>query len=218
MRKKATMGRGALFAALFAMMGPALALAEATLPVGTRLRVMTVRPRDGSIYANPDRVVHEDSNSITLDDTSGIGTITWTKENRWLIAKVEAGNDQVLTLWVSGGTGRTTVRREDIISTAVSEWRRTRGRSALIGAAIGAGAGALVGFGLGDDPPESFPIVLSAGYKALILGALLMPVGALFGATVPPAERWGEVPADRIRVGLAPLRGGGAAVSLGLAY
>ena len=211
------MGRGPLFAVLIAMMAPALALADSTLPVGTRLRVMTVGPREGSIYANPARVVHENSNSITVDDSTGVGTITWAKENRWLIGKVEAGDDQALTLWVSGGTGRTTVRREDITSMEVSEWRRTRGRGALIGAGIGAGVGALVGFSMGDDPSDSF-MEFTAADKAMILGVFLMSVGALIGVAVPPAERWGKASADPIRVGLAPLRGGGTAVSLRLAY
>jgi hypothetical protein len=208
------MGRGVLFAVLFATMAPALAPAESALPVGARVRLMTVSPRE---YARPAQVVHEDANSVTMDDTSGVGTVTWTKANRWLIGKVEPGGDRTLALWASGGTGRTTVRRADITSVAVSEWRRTRGKTALIGAGIGAGTGVLVGFGLGDDPRE-FPIVFTAPQKALVLGVLLGSVGALIGVAVPPGERWREVPADHIRVGLSPLRGSGAAISLGLAY
>ena len=212
------MGRGVLFAVLLATMAPALAPAEPTLPVGTRVRLMTVRPQGYSSLVHPAQVTHEDANSITMDDTSGVGTITWAKENRWLIAKVEAGDAQVLTLWVSGGTGRTTVRRADITSMAVSEWRRTRVKTALIGAGVGAAAGALVGLGLGDDPPESFPLWYSAEEKALLLGVLLGSVGALIGVAVPPGERWGDVPAGHIRVGMAPRRGSGAAVSLSLFY
>jgi len=211
------MPRRVLVVALLATLAPALGAAEPTSSVGRRLRLTTVRPQVDPSHANPARVVREDANSITVVHAPDEAPITWTKEGQWLIGKVVAADDRRLTLRVSGRAQPVIVRHEDITSMAVSEWRRSRARGALVGAGIGAGAGALMGFASGDDSPGSF-IAFTAGEKALILGVALIPVGALIGVVVPSAERWGEVPTDRIRLSLALVRGSGAGVSLGLAF
>ena len=210
------MHRSVLVAALFSILVPALGAAETTLPVGKRLRLTTVRPQEDSSHANPARVLGEDANSITLVPAPGEAPITWTKEGRWLMGTVVAADERRLVLQVSGRSQPVILRREDISAMVVSEWRRTRGKGALMGAGIGAGVGLLMGFLSGDDPPGWF--AFTAGEKAVMLAVALAPIGVLVGLAVPPAERWREVPTDRIRLSLAPARGGGAAVSLRLAF
>ena len=133
------------------------------------------------------------------------------------VGTVLALDDKNLTLQVPGQADTTVLRRNDITNVAVSAGRRSRGKNALIGTAMGAGVGALLGFANGSDPRSAF-IRLTAGEKALILAVVLAPVGALIGAVVRPAERWRELPPDRIRLSLVPVSGRGAAVSLAFVF
>jgi hypothetical protein len=134
-----------------------------------------------------------------------------------LVGTVLALDDKNLTLQVPGKTDTAVLRREDITELFVSAGRRSRGRGALIGAAIGAGAGALIGLAAGSDDRSNF-IRFSAGQKAVLFGIVLAPIGALVGAAGHPAERWKELPKDRIRLSLAPVSGRGAAVSLAFVF
>ena len=178
----------------------AVALADDTVQLasGTRVRV-TVR-------TGGDRVV---GTVLALDD-----------KNLTLLSRVIPTPSRSLTrveLQVPGKTDTTVLRREDIMKVAVYAGRRSRGRGALIGTAIGVGAGALIGLAAGSDDQSAF-IRLSAAGKAALIAMVLAPVGAVVGAVVHPAERWEELPKDRIRLSLVPVSGRGAAVSLAFGF
>jgi hypothetical protein len=143
------------------------------------------------------------------------------------------------TLTVSTGSGReVVVRRTEVRQLERSLGRRSRGGSALRGAAIGLGIGGVLGAGIGamsgDDrervvacpPYYGFgfgPLcgdlfLFSAGDKALIGGVALGTVGALLGGiggAVAPGERWQRAQASGPTLTLRPHRGAlGAELSL----
>ena len=134
-----------------------------------------------------------------------------------LVGTVLALDDKNLTLQVSGKPDTTVLRREDITKVAVSAGRRSRGRGALIGAALGAGAAVFIGLAAGSDDSGTF-IAFSAGQKALLAAIVLVPIEAVIGAAVHPPERWKELPKDRIRLSFTPVSGRGAAVSLAFLF
>jgi hypothetical protein len=103
----------------------------------------------------------------------------------------------------------------------VSAGRHSRAR----GAGIGAGIGVLLGLGVGglalatcDDGPDSWECV-SAGANMIGLPPILGAGGAIVGALLPPAERWEEVPRERLRVTARPiLKRDGAGVAVAVSF
>lgn len=77
--------------------------------------------------------------------------------------------------------------RGSITRLEVSLGRGSRGKTARKGALIGAVLGVVLGFAAGDDRNNS--IFSSAGGKALALGLLMAPLGAISGA-LAGQERW----------------------------
>lgn len=77
-----------------------------------------------------------------------------------------------------------------------------KGRGALIGLGAGAATGALIGLVSGDDPPGWF--AFTAEEKALGLGVIFAPVGALVGALVAPGTQW--APVSAASAGSMPVR------------
>jgi hypothetical protein len=100
------------------------------------------------------------------------------------------------------------VRREDVLKLEASQGRRSRIRGALIGTAIGAGGGALIG-----SADKGYGAAGALG-GALVLGL----AGGVIGALVPAAERWRELPGNRLRFSVGPVRGRGAAVAVSVAF
>ena len=92
--------------------------------------------------------------------------------------------------------------------------RRQVGGGIVMGGAIGAGVGMLLGFAAGDDDPGI--LAMSAGDKAAIGAVLLGVAGAGIGGLVgarSSREKWEHVPLGGVaaRIGLAP-RGDGVAL------
>ncbi len=84
-------------------------------------------------------------------------------------------------------TGPVTFTRDEILRVSYKTGTH-HGRNALIGTAIGAGAGA-VAFGAGDPHREVIP----GGAKGAAIGAILFaPLGAAVGAVLP-SEAWRDV-------------------------
>ena len=105
----------------------------------------------------------------------------------------------------------------------VSRGQKSHARlGAVIGFLTGALSGAVIGFSLGDDPPffgEPFPF--SARNKAAIGFLLGGGGGAIIGAQIGKAvhgEQWEEVPLERLRVSLTPLRDGGFALGFSVRF
>ena len=191
--------RYALTAALVGILllaaGAALADDAVQLASGTRVRV-TVRTGGGRLVGTV----------LALND-----------KNLTLLGAVIPTPSRGLELQVPGKTDTTVLRREDITKVDVSAGRRSRGRGALIGAALGAGAAVFIGLAAGSDDPGTF-IAFSAGQKALLAAIVLVPIEAVIGAAVHPPERWKELPKDRIRLSFTPVSGRGAAVSLAFLF
>jgi hypothetical protein len=144
--------------------------------------------------------------------------LTLATEDRPLVGAFIALDAGTLTLLLAGRTDAMAVRRESIRRVEVSEGYRSRGKGALYGAIIGAGAGAVIGVagGVANNPPSNR--VLGASVGGIFLAFLGAPVGGLVGMAVPPAERWKDLPMDRLRVSLAPVRGRGAAISVAFVF
>jgi hypothetical protein len=134
-------------------------------------------------------------------------------------------DDATLTLR-RGPRGETMqVPRAAITTLEVSRGGR-RGKGALIGAAAGLASGVALGLGTGHHCTgsdwELLYVVLTVGVdcrggsRAAVLSALTVPSGALVGFLLAPGEKWEMASTDRLRIGVAPTRGGGvrAAVSL----
>ncbi len=189
--------RYALTAALVGILSLAAGAASAddTVPLASGTRVRVTAPTGGG------RLV---GTVVALDDKSLTLRISGKTDNRSIAPQV------------SGKTDTTVLRREEISRLFVSEGRGSRGRAALIGAAYGAGASAVLGLAAGNDSPESF-IRLSAVAKAALFCVVLVPIGALIGAS-HPAERWKELPTNAVRMSLAPVRGLGASVSIAFVF
>ncbi|MGH7582241.1 MAG: hypothetical protein ACREL5_03335 [Gemmatimonadales bacterium] len=75
-------------------------------------------------------------------------------------------------------------------SLAIRDGRGSRGRGALIGAAIGGGAGVLLGLAAGNSCSNPEVICISPRGVAEVFGVLFGGIGAIVGAAVTPAWRW----------------------------
>lgn len=115
-----------------------------------------------------------------------------------------------LTLKVDGTEQTLGVARSSIVKFEVSAGKRSRGKRALVGAGILTGLTAVVALTSRVSEERAYGL----GY-ALFLGP---PFGALWATLLPNPERWKELPADRIRVSVAPMRGRGVAVSLNVVF
>ena len=192
--------RYALTVALVGILSLAAGAASAddTVPLASGTRVRVTVPTGGGRLVGT--VVAVDDKSLTL-------RVSGKSDNKSITS---------ITPQVSGKTDTTVLRREEISRLFVSEGRGSRGRAALIGAAYGAGASAVLGLAAGSDPPESF-IRLSAAAKAALFCVVLVPIGALIGAG-NPGERWKELPTSAVHLSLAPARGRGASVSMAFVF
>jgi hypothetical protein len=97
------------------------------------------------------------------------------------------------------------LHRRDITGMEIRWGGRPRSTNILIGTALGAGVGALIGLASGDDDPSEF-LALKAEEKALIFAVPLALVGALIGLALP-AEDWQPAPQDCIGVSVWPVPG-----------
>jgi hypothetical protein len=156
--------------------------------------------------------------SATADETPPLaaGTrvrVQMSNERQRLVGRVFALDNDSLTLQVEKEEAPRVLPRAQVSALAVSAGRRSRGRLALLGAGVGVVVGAVIGFAGGDDPNVDEG-GLTAGENAVEGAGIFGAIGALIGLAVPPGERWKEVPLDRVRVSLLPIRGRGIGVSV----
>ena len=124
-----------------------------------------------------------------------------------------AVDNERLTLQIENEKTPRVLPRAEVTALAVSAGRRSRGRGALLGAGVGVVVGAVIGFAGGDDPNVDEG-GLTASENAVEGAGIFGAIGALIGLAIPPGERWKEVPLDRVRVSLLPVRGRGVRVSV----
>lgn len=126
-----------------------------------------------------------------------------------------------LVLNVEGRAEPLTVPLASVSVLEVHRGRKSRvGRGALIGLAVGAGGGAIIGALATSDSclfdPDPCPAA-GAGAGALFFVLPGTVIGAIIGA-LTRTDRWETVPLDQIRVGLTPLQPHGFTVSFSVRF
>ena len=195
-------------------MAAAPAVAEHRLTIGKRVRLTTVDPPGRPNVADTLRALHENEGRVTI--SLGDGPITWTKNREWLQGDLVASDPRHLTVRVDRQSEPLVIRREDVTALDVWDASRSRGKGALVGGAVGLGLGAVMGLASGDD--QGGLVAFSAGQKALILGILMTPLGALIGLAVAPERDWRNVPLDRLRMTLGRTPEDGARISMNVSF
>jgi hypothetical protein len=103
--------------------------------------------------------------------------------------------------------------RERVARLEVGSTRNFQRRGAIAGGALGLAAGLAIDTRSSDDGCGCGSMIPATPFLALIgTGA-----GFLVGTVVRPA-RWTDIPLDRVRVGVGPVRGKGVAVRVAIAF
>ncbi len=140
-----------------------------------------------------------------------------------LTGSLVALEEAKLKLQREGSSEVVEIPRRDVTRLEVSTKRSRRGRAAGIGALVGLGVGAALGYAAGDDcnTPDAPSIVCiprpaSAGGVGLVGAAL----GAAIGAAVGPGEKWEVRDPGRIQLAVSPSprRSGGVGLSLSIGF
>lgn len=145
-----------------------------------------------------------------------------------LIGTLVGLDETTLTLRRYGVDDTLQVPREAIARLEVSRHRSRKAKGAALGALIGLGAALAVGVAAGDDcgliQGDDFSTRLQRsfcfdkGETAVISAILFVPAGTLLGLVAAPGEKWEPSTPGRLRVGVAPMRGGGVRVGLSVAF
>ncbi len=130
-----------------------------------------------------------------------------------LVGRLVAQDDQSLTLQVREDRAPVVVPRTRVTRVEESLRPGRKGHGALMGAAVGAGAAAILGVAAGED---------CSGDKWLCFSGsaiLFAPLGALIGGLAAPGERWGLVSSGhQIGVSMVPIRGRGIGASISVNF
>jgi hypothetical protein len=144
-----------------------------------------------------------------------------------LIGTVVSLDEATLTLQRQGAEGTLLVPLHAITTLEVSRHRSRKGKGAAIGALVGLGSAVAIGLAAGDDCTGSAhgddllsrldrSLCFGVAETTLLSAILTVPAGALLGLVTAPGEKWEASIPDRLRIAVAPVRGGGvrAAVSV----
>lgn len=185
------------------VLAPSLEAVEPPLPIGARLRIMTVSPPSGPEEAGdlpPGPVHREDAHSVIYrapDDER----VTLTKRGYWLVGELVEADDQLVTM-EAGLAGPRTIRRQDVTRLAVSNGRRSRGRGALLGFVAGYGVGFAGTCILGElYGSSSGGCGEGAFWGGVVYGPMVGAFGAGVGALASGGEVWKDISLDRIPSG-----------------
>jgi hypothetical protein len=140
-------------------------------------------------------------------------------------------DETTLTLQRQGAKGPLQVPRAAITKIEASRHPSRKARGAGIGLLVGLGAAAVVGLAAGDNckpVPENDlwdlgarlqnSLCYSKGDMALLSGILLVPAATLLGVVASPGEKWEVSTTDRLRIAVAPARGGGVRAALAIRF
>src|SRR5262245_30541312 len=128
-----------------------------------------------------------------------------------------------LKLQREGSSEVVEIPRRDVTRLEVNTRKSRRGKAAAIGALVGFGVGAILGYSAGDDcgAPDAPSLVCfereaTAGGGGLVGAGL----GALIGVAVGPGEKWEVRDPGRVRltVSPAPRRGRGVGLALSIGF
>jgi hypothetical protein len=131
-----------------------------------------------------------------------------------------------LTLQRPGAKGSLQVPRATITIVEASRHRSRKAVGAGIGLLVGLGATAAVYMGAGDrcagaPKDDLLPQLLCAvGTRgsAILSGILIVPAATLLGLVAAPGEKWEVSTTDRLRIAVAPTRGGGVRAALAIRF
>jgi hypothetical protein len=148
-----------------------------------------------------------------------------------LIGVLVGLDETTLTLQPPGAKGSLQVPRATITKIEASRHPGRKARGAGIGLLVGLGAAAVVGLAAGDDctpSPEDnlgdfgtrlrYSLCFDKGDMALLSGILLVPAATLLGVVASPSEKWEVSTTDRLRIAVAPTRGGGVRATLAIRF
>lgn len=140
-----------------------------------------------------------------------------------LTGSLVALEETTLKLRREGSSEVVEIPRRDVTRFEVKTRRSRRGKAAGIGALVGLGVGAALGYAAGDDcdAPDApsfvcIPRPASAGGVGLVGAAL----GALIGLAVGPGEKWEVRDPGRVHltVSPSPRRSGGVGLALSIGF
>jgi hypothetical protein len=142
------------------------------------------------------------------------------QETQQLVGDLLGLDDHSLKLKVDEQSGPrdVLVPRATIVRLERSRARGTRGKGAGIGLLEGAVVGGVLGFAAGGSCHGNEFLCFDRSATVPGLGLFFGAVGAGIGALAGHGERWEDVPADRFRVAIGPVRGRGVTARLSFSF
>ena len=117
------------------------------------------------------------------------------------------------------------VPRASITKIETSRHASRKGQGAAIGLLFGVATALVIGQTAGGDchpAPEgewlAFDFCYTHGQVSMAAGVVFVPLGALLGAAASRGEEWSPISADRLRLAVAPTRGGGVRAAMTLRF
>jgi hypothetical protein len=147
---------------------------------------------------------------------------------REITGRLTALDDTTVSLEASPGYPPLVLSRDSIEAVEVSLRRGQRRKGAIIGGIVGAAVGVVVA--VADDtscpepqnPGDLFGCLVTDEFNGpewkAGFGLLAGAAGAGLGALVAPGEKWEAVSNDRLRVAVAPARGGGLRLGVSFSF
>jgi len=146
-----------------------------------------------------------------------LGTRLRVINNRSVVGRLVAQDEQSLTLQPGGGRDPVVVPRNAIIRVQKSVAPSQRGAGAIGGLVLGALSATVFGLAVGEDCSDRHSVdtlCFGRGGVMLASAAILVPLGLVIGVAAAPGERWEEIPVHRFAVNVMPRRGRGIAASV----
>jgi hypothetical protein len=157
---------------------------------------------------------------------SRIRVTTDRKKQREIVGKLVAGDDQSLTLDLGNAKAPVVVPRTAITRVERSMRPSRKADFALAGGVLGLGLAIAAGqSGCGSSahlgPDRPLPVdglfCFSSTDLTILAAVELVPLFATIGGLIG-RERWKKVPLDRVKVGMAPTRGGGVGAAVSFSF
>jgi hypothetical protein len=143
-----------------------------------------------------------------------------------LVGIVVGLDETTLTIQRQAAKGSLQVPRAAITKIEASRHRSRKAMGAGIGLLVGLGATAALYMAAGDrceavPKDDVLPQVLCAvGTRgsAILNGIRIVPAATLLGLVAAPGEKWEVSTTDRLRIAVAPTRGGGVRAALAIRF
>jgi translation initiation factor IF-1 len=149
-----------------------------------------------------------------------------TSDGRRVTGHVVGLDERAISIRVNDAAAALMLQRDAVRTLEVSDGR-SRTRHVVIGAILAAAAGAVWGYAATDSTAQvsvpsgtgTFVTVRDErAASALSCAIITAPLGALIGFALPPGERWRRVPAEGVRMAVAPGRDARLSLSLAVRF